>query len=117
MTEGDMTVNGSACVLSELKGMLDRMEQLGLLVDNVPAADWQLQVDGQTVPPIALSAALDNWTAPDEAPKEDPEQSGSILASFGRSFGIGAPAQSPACLLYTSPSPRDYAASRMPSSA
>ena len=60
MTEGDMTVNGSACVLSELKGMLDRMEQLGLLVDNVPAADWQLQVDGQTVPPIALSAALDN---------------------------------------------------------
>ena len=60
MTEGDVTVNGSACVLSELKAMLDRMEQLGLLVDNVPAADWQLQVDGQTVPPIALSAALDN---------------------------------------------------------
>ena len=25
--------------------------------------------------------------------------------------------QSPGCLLYTSPSPRDYAASRMPSSA
>ena len=52
MTEGDVTVNGSACVLSELKAMLDRMEQLGLLVDNVPAADWQLQVDGQTVPPL-----------------------------------------------------------------
>lgn len=101
MTEGDVTVNGSACVLSELKAMLDRMEQLGLLVDNVPAADWQLQVDGQTVPPIALSAALDNWTAPDEAPKEDPEQSGSILASFGRSFGIGAPAQSPAAPVVT----------------
>ena len=29
----------------------------------------------------------------------------------------GAAALSDACLLYTSPSPRDYAASRMPSSA
>ena len=28
-----------------------------------------------------------------------------------------APLSDPACLLYTSPSPRDYAASRMPSSA
>ena len=29
----------------------------------------------------------------------------------------GEPAKDTACLLYTSPSPRDYAASRMPSSA
>ena len=32
-------------------------------------------------------------------------------------FGISVLAQDAGCLLYTSPSPRDYAASRMPSSA
>ena len=31
--------------------------------------------------------------------------------------GMGAYTPAPLCLLYTSPSPRDYAASRMPSSA
>ena len=30
---------------------------------------------------------------------------------------VGTTGESPTCLLYTSPSPRDYAASRMPSSA
>ena len=32
-------------------------------------------------------------------------------------IAAGAPVNSMICLLYTSPSPRDYAASRMPSSA
>ena len=40
------------------------------------------------------------------------------LDRAARQQGAGvAVAQSEACLLYTSPSPRDYAASRMPSSA
>ena len=41
-----------------------------------------------------------------------PGQGVSSMFSFGRAAGIVE-----GCLLYTSPSPRDYAASRMPSSA
>ena len=39
------------------------------------------------------------------------------LISFLTGFVIGLVAHIRGCLLYTSPSPRDYAASRMPSSA
>ena len=43
-------------------------------------------------------------------PNNNPEESLSLLKNNSEKF-IGS------CLLYTSPSPRDYAASRMPSSA
>ena len=49
MSEGDVTVNGRACGLAELNAVLDGMERLGLLVDDVPVAHWQLQVNGQSV--------------------------------------------------------------------
>ncbi len=52
MTEGDVTVNGSACVLSELKAMLDRMEQLGLLVDNVPRRTGSFRWTAKRYPPL-----------------------------------------------------------------
>ena len=42
---------------------------------------------------------------------------GSGLYLQALSQGLQPPALPPHCLLYTSPSPRDYAASRMPSSA
>ena len=42
-------------------------------------------------------------------------KAGSGLATFGNPTSAGVPPE--VCLLYTSPSPRDYAASRMPSSA
>ena len=41
---------------------------------------------------------------------------GALIDNMAWLFAIGA-AVGLACLLYTSPSPRDYAASRMPSSA
>ncbi len=63
MSEGDVTVNGRACGLAELNAVLDGMERLGLLVDDVPVAHWQLQVNGQSVAPAELSAALEGWTA------------------------------------------------------
>ena len=39
------------------------------------------------------------------------------LPVYGVTTGFGALANTRICLLYTSPSPRDYAAARMPSSA
>ena len=74
MSEGDVTVNGRACGLAELNAVLDGMERLGLLVDDVPVAHWQLQVNGQSVAPAELSAALEGWTAPEEIPEEIPEE-------------------------------------------
>lgn len=138
MTGGTVTVNGRACSVESLNAALDQMEALGLLVDNAPVTDWQLQVDGQSVAPAELKAVLDNWTAPavpeetpdtSEPPKEpetseepeqpqgpeepetpeqsqgsgagDPEQSGGLLTSVGRFFGIGASAQTPAVPVVT----------------
>ena len=39
------------------------------------------------------------------------------VASVGEILGSGSPSELAACLLYTSPSPRDQRGSRMPSSA
>lgn len=58
MSEGDVSVNGRACGITELKAVLGTMEKLGLLVDDVPVAEWQLQVDGQLVAPAGLVGAL-----------------------------------------------------------
>lgn len=58
MSENNVTVNGRACESTELKAVLETMEKLGLLVGDVPAAEWQLQVDGQSVAPAGLAAAL-----------------------------------------------------------
>ena len=43
---GDVTVNGRACTVDQLQDALDNLASLGLLADNTPVADWQLQVDG-----------------------------------------------------------------------
>ena len=48
-------------------------------------------------------------------PVEEPEQD--MTAVNEKAEQILSQARAQACLLYTSPSPRDYAASRMPSSA
>lgn len=126
MTEGNVTVNGRACSVTSLNAALDQMEALGLLAGNAPVPDWQLQVDGQGVAPAELAAALDSWTAPEgpeeETPAEpesseeteletpelpqgggagDPEQSGGLLASIGRFFGVGASTQTPAAPVVT----------------
>lgn len=133
LSGGDVTVNSRPCAVSELKAALDGLETLGLLADNTPVADWQLQVDGQDVAPAALEAALDSWQAttmpeeetpaepetpeepeqprepeepePLELPQDggagSPEQSGGILASVGRFFGVGASAQTPAAPVVT----------------
>ena len=69
MREGNITVNGRACSAAALNAALDQMEALGLLPGDAPAADWQLQVDGQSVAPGSLRAALEAWQAP-EAPAE-----------------------------------------------
>lgn len=136
MTEGNVTVNGRACSVTSLNAALDQMEALGLLADNAPVTDWQLQVDGQGVAPAELAAALESWTAPEipeeetpaepenqeeaEQPQEPesseetetpelpqgggagtPEQSGGLLASIGRFFGVDASAQTPAAPVVT----------------
>lgn len=64
MSEGDVTVNGRACEITELKAVLGTMESLGLLAGDVPAAEWQLQVDGQPVAPAELAGALSEGEAP-----------------------------------------------------
>ena len=78
LSGGEVTVNGHPCAVTELNEALDHLEALGLLVDNVPAADWRLQVDGQSVSPAQLAEVLDSWTAPEtpEQPEEpeEPEQ-------------------------------------------
>lgn len=112
MTEGNVTVNGRACSVASLNAALDQMEALGLLAGNAPVPDWQLQVDGQSVAPAGLEAALDSWTAPEipeeteppaetETPAETPEQSGGLLASVERFFGVGASTQTPAAPVVT----------------
>lgn len=130
LSGGEVTVNGHPCSVTELKEALDRLEALGLLVDNVPVADWQLQVDGQPVSPAHLAEVLDSWTAPEnpeqpqqpEQPEEpeqptepepetpeqpqgggagSPEQAGGILASIGRFFGVGDSAVPPAAPVVT----------------
>lgn len=137
LSGGDVTVNSRPCAVNELKAALDGLEKLGLLADNTPAADWQLQVDGQDVAPAELEVALDSWQAPvvPETPEEpevpaepeipeepeqpqepetqetpelpqgggagSPEQSGGILASIGRFFGVGASVQIPAAPVVT----------------
>lgn len=131
MTEGNVTVNGRACSVTSLNAALDQMEALRLLADNTPVTDWKLQLDGQGVAPAELKAALDSWTAPavpeEETPEEPenqeepenpeepeqpqepesseetetPEQSGGLLASIGRFFGLGASAQTPAAPVVT----------------
>lgn len=118
LSGGDVTVNSRPCAVSELKAALDGLETLGLLADNVPAEDWQLQVDGQDVAPADLEEALDSWQAPtvpeEETPAEPetpelpqnggagtPEQSDGLLASIGRFFGVGASAQAPAAPVVT----------------
>ena len=86
----------------------------------------------------AFLAALEQLLAPlPEAERKDalsyyedyldaagPEKEAQAIAELGTPEEVAhkileeqAPADSSACLLYTSPSPRDYAASRMPSSA
>lgn len=109
MTEGNVTVNGRACSVKSLNAALDQMEALGLLAGNAPVPDWQLQVDGQGVAPAELETALDSWTAPEETeppaetetPAETPEQSGGLLASVERFFGVGASTQTPAAPVVT----------------
>lgn len=126
LSGGDVTVNSRPCAVSELKAALDGLETLGLLADNTPVTNWQLQVDGQDVAPAALEAVLESWTAPtvpeEETPAEpetpeepepetpelpqnggagSPEQSGGLLASVGRFFGVGASAQAPAAPVVT----------------
>lgn len=144
LSGGDVTVNSHPCDLAELKAALDRLETLGLLAEDVPVTDWQLQVDGQDVAPAELAAALESWQAPavpeEETPAEpedqeepeqpqepesseetetpeepgpetpdlpqdggagSPEQSGGLLASVGRFFGVGASVQTPAALVVT----------------
>ncbi|MBE5056856.1 S-layer homology domain-containing protein [Pseudoflavonifractor sp. DSM 107456] len=64
MSENNVTVNGRACESTELKAVLETMEKLGLLVGDVPAAEWQLQVDGQSVAPAGLAAALSEDETP-----------------------------------------------------
>lgn len=128
LSGGEVTVNGHPCSVTEPKEALDRLEALGLLVDNVPVADWRLQVDGQSVSPAQLAEVLDSWTAPEqpqqpeqpeqpqepESPEEpeqpeqpqgggtaDPVEAGGILASVGRFFGVGASAQAPTAPVVT----------------
>lgn len=118
LSGGDVTVNSRPCDLVDLKAALDGLETLGLLADNTPVTKWQLQVDGQDVAPAALEAVLESWTAPtvpeEETPAEpetpelpqnggagSPEQSGGLLASVGRFFGVGASAQAPAAPVVT----------------
>ncbi len=120
MKEGSVTVNGRTCDLSELNESLDALEALGLFDGTAVVADWQLQVDGQTVAPSGLETALESWQVPEtEAPETsettevepaEPQQSGGatgpveaggILASIGAFFGIGVSAQAPAAPVVT----------------
>ena len=71
-----------------------------LLMGDVPGRAARLWRDN-----VALVFEGDRWTHGDFA--EDVEKVAKALIAVGVEH----------CLLYTSPSPRDYAASRMPSSA
>ena len=96
---------------------LDLSEWRG--VSQTPTLDWN---EASKLPLLVMGADLCHWHPKDLDLKEVPEAirkkypglswkmsklSGNVL-SWGREW---------VCLLYTSPSPRDYAASRMPSSA
>lgn len=98
---GDVTVNGRACTVDQLQDALDNLASLGLLADNTPVADWQLQVDGHAVAPAELSAVLDGWTAQEapETPEENPENPGEapkaesgLLQSIAALFTLGSEA-------------------------
>ena len=85
-----------------------------VLLDNLRCIpDWPIRgVNFRDVTTLFKSA---------EALKEITEQMCDIYADKGITKIVGIESRgfvmSSACLLYTSPSPRDYAASRMPSSA
>ena len=75
---------------------------------------------GSTVEFVALTPV--NWLAPVRIAAEARElgvagSTATTLTTGVNISGSTAGALSKVCLLYTSPSPRDYAASRMPSSA
>lgn len=72
LSGGDVTVNSRPCAVSELKAALDGLETLGLLADNTPVTNWQLQVDGQDVAPAALEAVLGELDGPDGPGGGDP---------------------------------------------
>ena len=76
---------------------------------------------------VALAESSGTWTQVgddiDGEAANDRSGYSVSMSSDGTRVAIGAPSNDAghvrvyACLLYTSPSPRDYAASRMPSSA
>ncbi len=57
MEEGIVTVHDRSCDAAGLNAVLNRMEALGLLVNDAPVTDWKLQADGEAVSPAYLAAA------------------------------------------------------------
>lgn len=64
LTAGEVTLNSRACGIADLKAALDAMEKLGMLANDVPMKDWQLQVNGQPVVPADVEAALADVETP-----------------------------------------------------
>lgn len=95
LSGGDVTVNSRPCAVNELKAALDSLETLGLLTDNVPAEDWQLQVDGQSAAPAALEAALAAGQEPDTEPEQTPEpeeEDSGLLNTLSNAMDLDDPA-------------------------
>ena len=82
----------------------------------VPAFSQTLRLDiteGQIAP---ISVAVADFTGLDGTPSDVGRQISQVIADDLVSSGLFSAIDS-ACLLYTSPSPRDLSTSRMPSSA
>ena len=68
---------------------------------------------------MAAQQAIDAAIAQEDTPLEDTDEKAELEAELDELLRVEATANTPttACLLYTSPSPRDQRGSRMPSSA
>ena len=110
--------------------LLDKLQELGVEIAYV-----NLSVGAGTFQPVKVDSIKDHDIHEEhlEVTPEVAERVNEVKLSGGRVFSVGTTAaraletafadenfkgyEGYTCLLYTSPSPRDYAASRMPSSA
>ena len=98
-----------AATLLQAQDFFDGCRLLG--IQAVADQDWVRLTQSQFTP---VDITPDFWIVPTW--HEPPEQAKKVIRlDPGLAFGTGT--HPTTCLLYTSPSPRDYAASRMPSSA